>query len=117
MNIKDVYSSDNKWLKAADLGGRKHRLTIDSMETVEFKQNGSTTRKVGINFVGKQKGLMLNKTNASLISKQYGDESDNWIGQTITIYPTTTEYQGDQVDCIRVELPVPEAAGEDEVPF
>lgn len=116
MNVTDFYATETKWLKAADLGGRKHKVVIDSLEIVEFKKDGANNKKVGIHFANREKGLMLNKTNAGLISRQYGGDSDNWIGQTITIYPTTTDFGGEMVDCIRVELPVPEA-GDEDTPF
>ena len=81
------------------------------------EKNGKKERKVGLRLVGKKMGLMLNKTNAQLIAKQHGDDMESWVGKTITIYPTTTDFGGEQVDCIRVEQVIPEADPDDEIPF
>jgi hypothetical protein len=37
----------------------------------------------------------------------YGKDTDNWAGKWITIFPTTTEFGGETVDCIRVKPGVP----------
>ena len=118
MNVNDFYQTESKWLKASDLkkDGKpiKARLTIDRPEVVEFKDN---TKKVGIFFVGKEKGLILNKTNASLIAEQYGQDMLDWKGKSISIYPTTTDFGGERVECIRVEQAIPAADPDDDIPF
>jgi hypothetical protein len=70
-----------------------------------MKDVGSTDSKPTIYFQGKDKGLVLNKTNANAISMMYGPETGNWTGQTISIYPTETEFQGKIVPCIRIKAP------------
>ncbi len=118
MNVNDFYQTESKWLKAGDLkdeGGKpiKARLIIARAEVVEFSNDKS--KKVGIFFEGKEKGLVLNKTNAQLIAEQHGQDMDGWAGKKIAIYPTTTDFGGDRVDCIRVEQAIPDA--ESDVPF
>jgi hypothetical protein len=112
MNVNDFYQTESKWLKASDLKNKdgkpiKVKLTIDHAEVVEFKDN---TKKLAVMFKGKEKGLVLNKTNAQLIAEQHGGNSDEWSGLEISIYPTTTDFGGERVECIRVEQYVPEAA-------
>ena len=118
MNVTDFYATESKWLKAGDLkkDGKpiKVKLTIDRAEVVEFKDN---TKKLAIMFKGKEKGLVLNKTNAQLISEQYGGDSDGWNGKEVSIYPTTTDFGGERVECIRVEQFVPEATDTDAPDF
>ncbi len=76
-----------------------------------------------------------NVTNAKAIAKTYGDDTSNWTGKPIEIYPTQVEFKGDLVDGIRVrvadvepsaaapEQPVAEAAPmadaelDDEIPW
>jgi hypothetical protein len=117
MDINDFYATESKWLKAGDLkkDGRsiKVELTIDRTEIVEFKDN---TKKLGVFFVGKEKGLVLNKTNAALIGEQHGQDTSGWPGQKIKIFATTTDFGGERVECIRVEQFVPEAFQDDDVP-
>jgi hypothetical protein len=35
----------------------------------------------------------------------YGDDTANWAGKPIEIYPTQTEFRGDMVDAIRIRVP------------
>lgn len=100
MKIDKAFPS--KFLKVADLNGRRHVVTIDAvqMETV-----GKDNRLVAY-FAGKQKGLTLNKTNARIIQEIAGtDETDDWRGVKIELYATKVEYQGKRVDAIRVDYP------------
>lgn len=55
-----------------------------------------------LRFVGTDKGLILNKTNARTIGLSYGNEMDHWKGEAITLYSTTCEAFGDIVACVRV---------------
>ena len=117
MKVNDFYQTESKWLRAGDLAGRKFKVVIEGVEIVEFKKDGVTTKKAALKFKGRDKGLTLNKTNAQLIAKQHGEDMDGWIGKTITIFPTTTDFGGEQVDCIRIEQFIPEAVDGDEIPF
>lgn len=114
MNVNDFYQTESKWLKASDLkkDGKpvKAELRIDRAEVVEFKDG---TKKIGIFFQGKEKGLVLNKTNAQLIAEQHGQDMGAWRGKSIKIYPTTTDFSGERVECIRVEQYVPELTDAD----
>ena len=62
-------------------------------------------------FKGQEKQLVLNSTNWDLMAAAlHEDDSDNWIGKTIDLYPTTTQFGSKMVDCIRVRrhwLPQP----------
>ena len=110
MNINDVFPSN--YLKASDLGGRKLKLTI---EKVELEKVGSDQKPV-LYFVGKEKGLVLNKTNAQVIASSHSPETDGWEGKEIAIYPAKVQFQNQMVDAIRVEGVVP-TADNDDVPF
>ena len=61
-------------------------------------------------FRGKQKALVLNKTNASYLATAISDETDDWPGHEIVLYPTKVNFQGKMVDAIRVEMPAGSAA-------
>ncbi len=130
MNTNDAFPS--KYVSAGDLHGQPARLTIASVRKEEIGQGDDKQVKPVIGFAGKDKGLACNRVNWKAIAKGYGDESDNWIGKTIELFPTTTEYKGEIVDCLRVRIPavapapapapdpVPESAppdGGDDIPF
>ena len=97
MKSTDVFPSE--YLRAADLKGRDVTVTMDSMET---KDIGSDHKPV-LYFKNAEKGLVMNKTNWNMIAEIYGDESDDWMGKKITLYPTRVDFQGKRVDAIRVK--------------
>ena len=100
----------NRYLAAADLRGKDVTLTISALKQEELQcSNGSKESKWIVYFKemerrkgDDQKCLVVNKTNATTIAKVYGPETDNWIGKPITLYPTTTRFGRDTVDCIRI---------------
>ncbi|KKL73474.1 hypothetical protein LCGC14_2074560 [marine sediment metagenome] len=101
MRMSQAFPSE--FVTAADLSGRPVQLT---MGVVELKAVGRDKEiKPVLYFKGASKGMVLNKTNSNAIVSMYGDNSDMWAGQTITIYPTTTDMAGDIVPCIRVQAP------------
>lgn len=91
----------SKYIAAADLQGRQVDVEI---ERVEMEDIGDDHKPVAY-FVGKSKGLVLNKTNASAIADLYGDETDAWIGRVIIIFPTKTDFNGRRVDAVRIMAP------------
>jgi hypothetical protein len=99
-NINDSFPSN--YLKASDLGGRGTVVTIKS---VEFEAVGRDREmKAVVYFVGKEKGIVLNKTNARKITEIAGSAlTEEWQGVAITIYPTETEFAGETVECIRIK--------------
>ena len=99
--LDDLYPSKSQNLKAEDLQGHEVKVSIESNEVAEF-DNGN---RLVLKFKGKEKGLVLNKTNAMKIADAYGDDPDNWAGKEIIIYPDKTDYQGKMVDCLRVRIP------------
>ena len=100
MRIDAAYPS--KYLKTADLQGRAVRVTI---ERFEIEEVGDGDRKPVLYFANKDRGIVLNRTNADTVSAAYGEETDEWIGQTIELYPDKTRFAGKMVDCIRVRVP------------
>ena len=57
------------------------------------------------------KPLILNKTNWNTIVKLHGDESDNWSGCEIELYPTLVSFKGDEVEAIRIRAPQAASSG------
>lgn len=119
MKVGDVYQTESSNLAAADLNEKAIKLTITRYETVTFDEG----LKIVLKFERAQKGLVLNKTNAMRISANLGsDDVDGWIGKDITIYPTTTDFGGKVVPCIRVKEEMPAAVMDpadfnDDIPF
>lgn len=99
MRISSAFPS--QYLKAADLGGRRVKVSISH---VAMEDLGGDLKPI-LYFMSKEKGLVLNKTNANAISQTYGDDTDAWAAQIIELYEATVEFQGRQVQAIRVHVP------------
>lgn len=106
-NINDAFPSN--YLKASDLKGTQPVVTIDR---VEFEPVGRQKEmKPVIYFVGKEKGVVLNKTNSAKITGLVGSgETDDWHGCQIRLFATMVEFAGDQVEAIRVKAAPPQVA-------
>jgi hypothetical protein len=120
VKISDMYGSP--YLTAAELmplGQR--RLAIVNQLGEEFigsnrdKKYVLTLTSPG----GKEwKGLVLNKTNATILQAAFGDDGDNWPGRQVEIWAENVSYQGKTVAGIRVAPAEPtDPALDDEIPF
>lgn len=131
MNIDEAFPS--KYLKASDLQGAEPVVTIDCVKMEEVGRDKQ--HKAVLYFNGKEKGLVLNKTNANKITELLGSGiTEEWAGQRIRLFATETQFGGDMVDCIRVKpavspngakpvrpkaapAPVADVLDDEEIPF
>lgn len=114
VTMDDFFSS--KYLKAADLRGREAAVQIAGIQPIKMPDGKN---KVILLFKDKQKGLVLNKTNANKIAAIYGQNLEEWTGKPVILYPDETNFQGEMVACVRVRVPqAPKAEpGDDSAPF
>jgi hypothetical protein len=103
MKISSAFPSD--YLKAADLRGRDVTVTMDSVK-IETVGRDKESLPV-LYFRGKDKGLVLNKTNARKIAEAFGDDTDDWSGGEIILYEAMVEFQGNTGPALRVRLTPP----------
>lgn len=106
MKTSDAFPSN--YLKASDLAGRIVPVTISHIkpEPVGPKRE----MKLIVYFEGKDKGLVLNKTNCKMIERLAGsDETDDWPGTRIALKTAEVEFQGGLVEAIRVQAPLSSA--------
>jgi len=113
MNIKTAFPSE--FLRVEDLNGKPVTLVMDSVEIREIGQGKDKEQKPILSFRKTEKKMVLNVTNSNTIASLYGDETDTWSGQRITLVPREVEYQGRMVWAIRVSLQKP-AAGPAKAP-
>lgn len=99
MRISEEFPS--KYLKADDLRGREVRATISR---VDREKLGDEFKPV-VYFNGKEKGVVLNKTNSYAIASAYGDETNDWFGNDVILFAVMTEYGGKHTPAIRVRIP------------
>jgi len=110
MLISEAYPSE--FLKAADLRGRQVRVVIAH---VELREVGGEDKPV-LFFQGKDKGVVLNKTNANNIGLAYGDDTDAWSGQPVILYEAMVDFQGRTVKAIRIKVPSAKERGGPHLP-
>ena len=101
-------------LAAFDLDGREVTLTIKEITGGELiGDQGRKSKKPIITFVEVDRKLALNVTNCKTIAQLYGsNETRDWHGKRITIFPTTTQYGGETKECIRIRPQIPAPATE-----
>jgi hypothetical protein len=100
MHINEMYPSN--YLKAADLNGHERTLKISSVTRDEI----GGERKNLLGFAGAHKKLVLNKTNARVIAKAYGNNTESWLDKPVTLYETQVDFKGDLVPGIRIKVPM-----------
>lgn len=102
MDIGTAFPS--AYLKAGDIPvDRPVTVRIDHVTTEEVGKERD--RRPVLYFTGKEKGMVLNKTNANTVAKAYGNETDDWQGKPVQIVSTETEFGGEMVACLRLRIP------------
>ena len=101
-NINEAFPSN--YIKASDLNGQQPTVTIDR---VEFEPVGQQREmKPILYFVGKEKGMVLNKTNSKKIAEIAGSpDTDDWRGVHVKLFSTEVDFQGETVEAIRIKAP------------
>jgi len=88
-DFDDLYGS--KYFSVPDLHGETPHRSIGKVAPVELKEkDGSTKRKYLVYFVGVEKPLVLNKTNAQKLAAAFGKDHSKWIGMEVELYAEMT---------------------------
>lgn len=101
MNINESFPS--KYLKASDIPEEGQTVVIVRISQEEIGKD-KEIRPV-LYFEGEEKGIILNKTNATNISKLYGYETDDWSGKRVVLGVAWVDFQGQSVEAIRIYPP------------
>jgi len=85
--VSDVYPSP--WLRPEDLAGAARRVQVESVDVQGFRQrDGSTQEKIVVGFLGKQKRMICNVTQARALAEIAGSEEiDRWAGAQVVLTP------------------------------
>lgn len=82
----------NPFLKGEDLEeGERTVVTIKTAEEVNFP-SGDTVPV--LSFLELEQKLTLNKTRIKKLVELLGDDTDEWIGQKISLFQVDVQYQG-----------------------
>lgn len=94
----------SEWLKGQDLldpNGEPKRVTVQIHHVASEKGTDFRTQqeidKWNLYFVGAEKKLTLNLTNANRLAEMFTDNSDAWANQWIVIYPTLKNIKGKDI--------------------
>jgi hypothetical protein len=100
----------SKWLAAADLDDQERTFTVSDISEETVGQGEAAEDKWVVTFRETSKGLVLNKTNATSLKTCLGDDTDDWMGRKVVLYPTEVQFQGKMVEAIRVKEKATKAA-------
>jgi len=99
---KDQFGST---LKVEDIQAKGQvRVVIEAVNVEDVKNDEGKERKLVARFIGKEKGLVLNRTNADKLAELAGsDDYDQWAGTPCILYvdPSVT-FGGKRVGGIRI---------------
>ena len=129
MNIDEVYASASDYLKAADLQkpdgsfrvveGVIDHVEVKDLAKEEDRNAGRHQNKVVLSLSGKDKAVVLNKTNGLRLAGSFGKETDGWVGKKVLITASLKSFGNDIVPGIDVSAPlvVDAPAEEEDIPF
>ena len=103
MRMSEAFPS--KYLRASDLQGQRVSVYIDVVKMENVGREDAPDNKPVVYFTGKEKGLVLNKTNNEQIIAMYGDESGGWQGKQIELFVQKVSLGTQMVDGIRILAP------------
>lgn len=95
----------SEYLNAADLQEREVSVVIAKVELEDVPGvDGQKKKKPVLHFTKGNKRWPLPKTCAKILAKEFGNNTDNWAGKKITLYPTTCMAFGQETECVRLKL-------------
>lgn len=122
MDVEAFFRSQGRFLRAEDIS----QPVVVTMERWSVERMGSApagsrvTEKLCLWFRGADRGLLLNRTNASALAEILDSpECDDWIGKRVELFvdETVANPSGTNTGGIRVRAPSSEAIANEEVPF
>ena len=109
MKLDEMFPS--RFVRGQDLQGRAVTVTIDRVLPERMRPNPQSPemQKFVLYTVEGKKGIVLSKTLANQIAQVLeSDESDNWIGKKVTLYPEPITVAGIQRIAIRARAAIPD---------
>lgn len=97
------------WLKGDDLEeGERTIVTIKSAEEQTF-QDGK--KQPVLEFMELEQKLSLNKTRVRKCVELLGNDTEEWIGKRIALYPTPTQFNGKDFMSVAIAAPPKKKTG------
>ena len=97
------------YLGAYSLDGMSElNVTIEKVVREIVTGTGGKKEECTVAYLKNQKPFIINRTNGKMITKVLKSPYiEEWCGQTITLYATTTKVAGEEVECLRVRPVAP----------
>lgn len=120
------------FLKQEDLQGKAPKVVIEGVNVEDVKEadSGRTEKKLVAHFVGKDKSLILNRTNCESLEDICGtDDYAAWAGRAVVLFvDSTVKFGGKTVGGLRIRAvgkatppppppPPPDSDDDDAIPF
>lgn len=106
-SYKTVFGS---FLKQEDLQGKAAKAIIEEVRIEEVKDtdSGKNERKLVMHFVGKDKAMIVNRTNCEALEEICGsDDYERWAGHAVVLYvDPAVKFGGKTVGGLRVRAVV-----------
>jgi hypothetical protein len=67
-------------------------------------------------FQDQPQALVLNKTNFTALSLMFGEDTNDWIGAKVSLYPSRVDFKGKVMPTIKVKR-TPTKANNNATPF
>jgi len=113
---KDYFKTESKYFRASDFS-KEIICTVESVDSCEFKNDdGSAAVKPVLHFQDMPQALVLNKTNFTALSLMFGEDTNDWIGAKVALYPSRVEFKGNVMPTIKVKR-APTKANNNATPF
>lgn len=108
MGFKQSDMFPSKYLKAEEFEeGEERTVTIKDVRQEDFKdKSGKNEQKFVLDFRD-EKSMVLNKTNAGILFKLLGDDTDDWFGRSVILYTMEVDSFGDIVRAVRIRNKLP----------
>ena len=104
-NAAELFPS--AFIKVADIEAAGGEVTLRiaglDLETFEDPKTKEKEEKPILLFSDAEKSLILNKTNARVLTARFGNDLESWTGKEITLIVATVESFGEMVPAIRVK--------------
>lgn len=97
VNVKKFVSA--KYLSAKNLGDIAGKTVVIN---TAFPDVINDEEKLIVRFVGIESPLVLNQTNLAILISEYGEDTDDWINNSVKINLVKVNYNGQMVDGIQL---------------
>lgn len=104
-SMDDVYGGTA--LKAEEMPADFRAIvTVEHVSVQTVGKGAEQQKKLELRFLGKEKTLLLNITNANMMAEiTRTRDYEQWVGHRVVLYRTMTDYAGKRVAALRLDHP------------